>query len=121
MTERFVSQTADGWLPGAATDLYLRQLFAVNILLQLVDGLLTYRAGPLGFHEGNPLVSASMVTLGFGWALVLYKANACGLLVLVRRSAPPALGAFALWATAMGVFFLAVVPWLGKFMAFALY
>ena len=101
-------------------DLDLRQLLALNILLQLVDGILTYRAESLGFYEANPLVSASIGTLGLGSALLLYKAQACGLLVLVRRKAPPALGVVALWSTAISYSFLAVVPWLGKFLAFSL-
>jgi len=101
-------------------DLDLRRLFALNILLQLVDGVLTYRAEPLGFHEANPLVSASMATLGLGSALLLFKAQACGFLVLLRWKAPPVLGALALWSTALGYSFLAVVPWLGKFLAFSL-
>jgi hypothetical protein len=121
VTEPCVPKTADGWWPSSPTDLHLRELFAVNILLQLVDGVLTYRAEMLGFYEGNPLVSASMGTLGFGSALLLFKAHACGLLLLLRRSAPPSLGAPALWATAIGYLFFAVVPWLGKFTAFALY
>jgi hypothetical protein len=101
-------------------ELDLRQLFALNILLQLVDGMLTYRAELLGFHEANPLVSASMGTLGLGPALLLFKAQACGFLVLLRWKAPPTLGALALWSTALGYSFLAVVPWLGKFLAFSL-
>ena len=101
-------------------DLDLRQLLALNILLQLVDGILTYRAQSLGFHEANPLVSASMGTLGLGSALLLFKAQACGFLVLLRRKAPPALGVVALWSTALCYSFLAVVPWLGKFLAFSL-
>jgi hypothetical protein len=109
--------------PGVArTDLSeidLRKLFALNVLLQVVDGLLTYRALGIGLPEGNPLITASMATVGPGSALLLFKANACGLLLLLRRSVPPVLSAGALRAVALGVALLAVVPWLGKYLAFA--
>jgi hypothetical protein len=97
----------------------LRQLFALNVLLQLVDGLLTYGGLQLGFPEGNPLINVSMANVGPGSTLLLFKANACGLLLLLRRSVPPPLGARALRAVALGVALLAVVPWLGKYLAFA--
>lgn len=100
-------------------ELDLRQLFALNVLLQLVDGLLTYQALQIGFPEGNPLLKASMATVGSGSALLLFKANACGLLLLLRRCAPPLLGASVLRGMALGVSLLAVVPWLGKYLAFA--
>ncbi len=97
----------------------LRRLFALNVLLQLVDGLLTYRALQLGFPEGNPLLKLSMATVGSGTALLLFKANACGFLLLLRRCVPPLLGTRVLRAVALGVALLAVVPWLGKYLAFA--
>lgn len=99
--------------------LELQNLFALNVLLQLVDGLITYRALQIGLLEGNPLLKTSIVSLGSGTALLLFKAKACGILFLLRRSAPPALGAWALWWTAVGYALLAVVPWLGKLLAFA--
>ncbi|MET0153032.1 MAG: hypothetical protein ABW298_10555 [Candidatus Binatia bacterium] len=100
-------------------DLDLRKLFALNVLLQLGDGMLTYQALQFGFPEGNPLIKASMATVGSGPALLLFKANACGLLLLLRRSAPPLLGASVLRGVALGVALLAVVPWLGKYLALA--
>lgn len=98
----------------------LADLFALNVLLQIVDGLLTYRALQLGFPEGNPLLVASFVTIGPLSTLFLFKAKACGLLLLVRRSASPAFGALALRGTALGYALLAIVPWIGKLSAFAL-
>jgi hypothetical protein len=100
-------------------ELDLRQLFALNVLLQLVDGLLTYRALPIGLPEGNPLILVGMAILGPGSALLLFKANACGLLLVLRRFVPPLLGVYALRTVALGVALLAVVPWLGKYLAFA--
>jgi hypothetical protein len=102
-----------------ALELDLRKLFALNVLLQLVDGLLTYQALQIGFPEGNPLIKASMATVGTGSALLLYKANACGFLLLLRRSVPPILGASVLRGVALTVSLLAVVPWLGKYLALA--
>ena len=92
-----------------ALELDLRKLFALNVLLQLVDGLLTYQALELGFPEGNPLLRLSMLTVGTGSALLLFKANACGLLMLIRRGVPPLLGVRVLRAMAVGVALLAVV------------
>ena len=102
-----------------ALELDLRKLFALNVLLQLVDGLLTYRALEIGLPEGNPLLRAWVSLVGSGSALLLFKANACGLLLLVRRGVPPLLGARVLRSVAVGVALLAVVPWLGKYIAFA--
>ena len=102
----------------SAVELDLRKLFALNILLQLVDGLLTYRGIAIGFAEGNPILSASMATVGSATAIMLYKSSACGALLVLRRGAPPTLGARALWWTAVGYVLLAVVPWLGKLLAF---
>jgi len=98
----------------------LADLFALNVLLQIVDGLLTYRAVQLGFAEGNPLLVASFVAIGPTSTLFLFKAKACGLLLLVRRVASPAFGALALRGTALGYALLAIVPWIGKLCAFAL-
>jgi len=111
------------WMAGMlAVDhvaLDLRQLFALNVLLQLVDGLLTYSALQLGMPEGNPLLSASMATVGTEPALFLYKAGACGLLFLLQRGIRPALGAPVLLGMAMVTALGALVPWLGKLLAFA--
>jgi len=97
----------------------LQRLFALNVLLQLVDGLITYQAMGVGFAEANPILQGSMATLGAGTALLLFKAQACGLLLLIRRSVPPTLGSRVLRCTAIGYVLLAVVPWLGKLLVFA--
>ncbi len=97
----------------------LQRLFALNVLLQLVDGLITYQAMGVGFAEANPILQGSMATLGAGTALLLFKAQACGLLLLIRRSVPPTLGSRVLRCTAIGYVLLAVVPWLGKPLVFA--
>jgi hypothetical protein len=96
----------------------LRQLFALNILLQLADGTLTHAGLDLGFVEGNPLLQSSMSILGVGTALLLYKAQSCGFLLLLRRS-PSAYVSAALTATALVVTLFALVPWLGKYASYA--
>src|SRR5262245_47558766 len=100
-------------LGAEAGETSLRQLFALNVLLQIADGSLTHAGIGLGFFEGNPLLESSMSLAGVGTALLLYKAQSCGLLLLLRRS-PSAHAATALTGTALAVTLLALVPWLGK-------
>ena len=52
-------------------NLDLRQLFALNVLLQVVDGLVTYGGIRVGMPEGNPLLSASIATVGTESGLLL--------------------------------------------------
>lgn len=96
----------------------LRQLFALNILLQLADGSLTHAGIGLGFVEGNPLLESSMSIVGVGTALLLYKAQSCGFLFLVSRSGSAYVSA-ALTVTAVAVTLFALVPWLGKYASYA--
>lgn len=102
-----------------SAELALADLFALNVLLQIVDGLLTYRALGVGLAEGNPLLSASIATIGPGSALLLFKAKACGYLVLIRRGASPTFVGPVLHAIALGYTLLAIVPWVGKLLAVA--
>jgi hypothetical protein len=103
----------------SAIEIDLQDLFALNVLLQLVDGFLTYQALQFGFSEANPILNGSIATLGCGTALLLFKAQACGLLLLVRRNVPPALGSRVLRCTAVGYVLAAVVPWVGKLLVLA--
>jgi Domain of unknown function (DUF5658) len=104
---------------GSAIEIHLQELFAVNVLLQVADGFLTYQALRCGFAEANPILNGSMATLGPGTALLLFKAQACGLLMLLRRNAPPILGSRVLRCMAVGYVLAAVVPWLGKLLVLA--
>ncbi|MGH7822935.1 MAG: hypothetical protein ACREQ9_24515 [Candidatus Binatia bacterium] len=97
----------------------LRQLFALNVLLHLFDGFITYQAVGLGFAEGNPLLQSAFATIGVGPALLLFKAEACGWTLLLRRSIPPALGIFTLRWIAVAHVLLAIVPWTGFFLPLA--
>jgi len=108
-----------GWLGTSPTGAVLAELFALNVLLQIVDGFLTYNALGFGFPEGNPLIGASMATLGPATALMLFKAKACGLLFLVQRQSSPVFATRALQVTAIGYAFFAIIPWIGKLLAVA--
>ena len=89
----------------------LAALFALNLCLQVVDGVATYVGVATGFGEGNPLLRSAMGTLGTAPALLLFKLEACLCLLVVwllRRSwlAGPALLVAALvYATC------AIGPW----------
>jgi hypothetical protein len=64
----------------------IRKLIYTHILLQILDGLLTY-FGMLRFgveYEGNPLINFTMETIGVAPALILYKGiGVCMMLYLL--------------------------------------
>jgi Domain of unknown function (DUF5658) len=114
------ASAGNGWAKdGSATEIDLQELFAVNVLLQITDGFLTYQALRFGFSEANPILNGSIQTLGSGAAILLFKAQACGFLMLVRRNVPPVLGSRLLRCTAVAYVLAAVVPWLGKLLVLA--
>jgi hypothetical protein len=94
----------------------LHELFLLNIALQLFDGVATAH-GLACWHEGNPVIRAAMQVLGAEPALLLWKAQACGWLLLLRRSAAPALAGPALAAGAGLYFGLSFVPWTTRFLS----
>jgi Domain of unknown function (DUF5658) len=100
-------------------DLHVYRLLLLNLALQLFDGVATYQGLRLGFREANPLLVAAFGFLGVGAALVLFKAMACGLLVLLRRAAPPRIGLSVMRALAAIYCVLSLGPWLGKFVSLA--
>jgi hypothetical protein len=100
-------------MESVSVDLDLQRLFAVNILLQIFDGLVTYQGLQLGCIEANPLLEASFVASGVLPTLLLFKAEACGLLLLLRRSAPRPVAFRALRMLAVAYCLCSVFPWLG--------
>jgi hypothetical protein len=64
---------------------------ALFVVLNIADLLSTYVALGIGFHEGNPLMSALLARFGFV-ALIGYKAAViaivCGGVLLLRRPHP---------------------------------
>jgi len=93
----------------------LHHLFLLNLCLQLFDGMATWQGMHL-FGEGNPLLLNVMPAFGTGTTLLLYKAKACGLLVMLRRLgtvAVPRVGdALVILATVYVV--LSFVPWMWR-------
>jgi hypothetical protein len=57
--------------------------FVINLLLQTIDGFLSYRILSAGIPEANPLVSSAIAQWGTLWGLVYWKAFACVLLSLM--------------------------------------
>jgi hypothetical protein len=95
----------------------IHQLFLLNISLQLFDGVATYQGVHL-WGEGNPWIHETMGLLGVGPALLLWKAKACGCLVLARRmQAHAAVGVLGVSAVVYGV--LSFVPWMHRFLSLA--
>jgi hypothetical protein len=64
--------------------------------------------------EGNPLVAALMANVGVGVALVLFKAKACGCLVILRRLAGRPLVGYALAALAAVYVAFSFLPWITR-------
>jgi hypothetical protein len=101
--------------PAVETQLY--HLLILNVALQMFDGVATYQGLRLGVREANPILIAAFGVLGVGPALLLFKANACGLLILLHRATPVRVGLFVLRALAAVYCLLSLGPWLGKFVA----
>ena len=93
-------------------DRRLHQLFLLNICLQVFDGIATYQGLQYHWREGNPLLLSWMPYLGAGATLLLFKAKACGFLVILRRfhSAPFVYEGFVVLATIYT--FFSFIPWL---------
>ena len=92
----------------------LQQLFMLNLCLQLFDGIATYQGLRLHWGEGNPLLLASMPHLGVGTTLLLFKAKACGFLVLLRRAGDQAFVYESMVALATVYGFFSFLPWMSR-------
>ncbi len=94
----------------------LHQLFVLNLALQLFDGVATYQ----GFHlwgEGNPLVLQAMPYWGTVGTLMLFKAKACGFLVLLRRAGELPLAYESLVVLATTYTFFSFIPWMSRLLS----
>jgi len=103
--------------PDAAHE--LQRLFVLNMALQLFDGVATYQGILLGFREANPLLVSAFGVIGVGQTLLLYKAYACGLLVVLKGAAPPRVGIAVMRGLAAVYCTFSLAPWLGKFASLA--
>jgi hypothetical protein len=94
-----------------------QRLLLLNILLQLFDGIATYAGLQLGIDEGNPLLRSAILTWGVAPGLLVFKAEACALLLIVYRIAGDELRrpAFSLLAGVYSV--CSLIPWLATFVA----
>jgi hypothetical protein len=83
--------------------------------LQIFDGVATYQGLRVGWKEANPILIAAFAQFGVGPALLLFKANACGLLFLLNRHSQHYLVAPALYLLATAHVCMSLVPWSAKF------
>jgi hypothetical protein len=95
----------------------LHQLFLLNLCLQLFDGVATYEGLRHHWAEGNPIIVSWMPYLGAGGTLLLFKAKACGFLVLLRRLGhePLVYEAFVVLATVYS--FFSFIPWMTRLLS----
>jgi uncharacterized protein DUF5658 len=92
----------------------LHQLFLLNLALQLFDGIATYQGIRHHWGEGNPLLLSSMPYLGVGTTLLLFKAKACGFLVLLKRLGRPQFVYDSLVVLATIYTFFSFIPWITR-------
>ena len=109
-----------GWQLGTDTKMVsntrrVYDLFVLNIALQVFDAVATYQGICVGWKEANPILLAAFTQFGVGPALLLFKANACGLLFLLNRHSDHYLVAPALYFLAAIHCVMSLVPWTTKF------
>ena len=97
----------------------LYQLFVVNTALQLFDGVATYQGVRVGFSEANPILAQAFNHIGVLPTLLLYKAYACCLLIVLFRVTPARLGIPVMQGLAAYYCVLSLGPWLGKLASIA--
>ena len=94
----------------------IHQLFVLNIALQAFDLVATYQGLQLGWREANPIIVAAFDYVGTGPALVLFKAKACGFLLLLRYLGDDSVVTTAMHLTAGTYTALSLGPWLLKYL-----
>ena len=99
-----------------ASEQRLHQLFLLNLCLQIFDGVATYH-GLRFWGEGNPLVASAIPYLGLAGTLCLFKAKACGFLVVLRRLAGEPLVYEAMVVLATVYTFFSFIPWLTRLLS----
>ena len=90
----------------------LLALLALNITLQVFDGVATAQGLRLGLHEGNHLLATAFDYWGVGLTLLVFKTYACGALLFVYVAASQDFARKALSATAAFYCICSLVPWL---------
>ncbi len=94
----------------------LHQLFLLNLCLQLFDGVATYQ-GIWRWGEGNPFLQSLIPSFGLGMTLVVSKAKACGLLVVLRRLGDIPVVYPSLIVLAATYVAFSFVPWMTRFLS----
>ena len=100
----------------ARSEARFHDLFVLNVALQLFDGVASWQ-GVQMWGEGNPVLAGLMTMLGVEVTLLLFKANACGFLVLIRRCWRTQLSYDALIGLAALYTGLSLVPWTVHFVS----
>jgi hypothetical protein len=95
----------------------VHNLFLLNLCLQMFDGVATYQGIQHHWAEGNPLLLALMGYLGVGATLLVFKAKACGFLVVLRRLAGRTFVAQSLAVLAVVYGCLSFVPWMSRLLS----
>jgi len=95
----------------------LHQLFLLNLCLQIFDGVATYQGLRWHWDEGNPLLLAAMPYLGVGVTLLIFKAKACGFLVVLRRLGERPFVHESLVVLASVYAFLSFLPWMTRILS----
>ena len=92
------------------------QLFLLNVSLQMFDGIATYQ-GFSFWGEGNPMLSVVIPYLGVGLTLLLFKAKACGFLVLLNRLGHRRFVYESLIVLASVYTCFSFIPWMTRFLS----
>jgi hypothetical protein len=95
----------------------LHQLFLLNLCLQIFDGVATYVGLHHHWSEGNPILLQWMPFIGTGATLLLFKAKACGFLVILRRLGNEPFVYEALVVLATVYTFLSFIPWMARLLS----
>jgi hypothetical protein len=83
------------------------RVVVVNLVLQALDGILTYVGLGLGYEEGNPVLAAGMAAFGVLPTLVVAKAFAAAGVVYLGYA-----GWYrTLWCTAISYVLIGILPW----------
>jgi Domain of unknown function (DUF5658) len=92
----------------------LHDLFVLNVILQVFDGVATYQGLQHHWAEGNPIIVSWIPFLGTGATLLLFKAKACGFLVILRRLGNQPFVYESLVVLATVYAFFSFIPWLSR-------
>jgi hypothetical protein len=92
----------------------VHELFLLNLVLQVFDGVATYFGIVTPWQEANPFVSRVMAEVGIGAGLFLCKAGACAALLMLRALAGHPLITEALAGLAVAYGCLSFIPWTAR-------